>query len=119
MELLFKQYRFTREDINCLKEIIHNIAENKHHERGSFNTDGDCEDEQFIDRNGVQWGISVTGVYRNNGCITIWSLMLVIPNTNGEIWVYISDYDLFDRDENTETGHVDDWTTHAPKDFLI
>jgi hypothetical protein len=119
MELLFKQYRFTREDINSLKELIHNIAEAKHHERGSFNTDGDCDDEKFIDSNGVTWEICVTGIYRTDGCIIIWSLSLVIPNTNGEIWVHISDRELFDRTPETDSGHIDDWTTHSPKDFLI
>ena len=119
MELLFKQYRFTREDINSLKQLIHNLAEKKHHERGSFNIDGDCEDEKFIDSNGVTWEICVTGIYRTDGSVTLFSLSLVIPNTNGEIWVHISDIELFDTEADNETGHVDDWTTHSPKDFLI
>jgi hypothetical protein len=119
MELLFKQYRFTREDINRLKQKIRDLAEIKHHERGSFNIDGDGHDEQFIDGKGVQWEICVTGVYRTDGSVTVFSLSLVLPNTNGEIWVFIKDYDLFDTEADNETGHVDDWTTHPPKDFLI
>lgn len=119
MELKFKPYSLTQQDVNYIKSRVHYLAEAKHHERGSFNTDGDCDDEQYTDSNGLKWGISVTGIYNINGSITIWSLTLVLSNTDGEIWVHIPDTEQFEREADTDTGHFDDWTTHSAKDFLI
>jgi hypothetical protein len=119
MELKFKTYTFTDKDISDLRNLICNLAETKRGPKCSFYTDGDYPDEQFTDSNGLRWGVSVTGMCYDNGSITIWSLTLVLNNTNGEIWVHISNTDEFEREADTSIGHYDDWTTHAPKDFLI